>query len=309
MSENQKLTSTDRAKMIRTFYRFGREYPSIWKYVQTSVSFHNFFESTNIFVDKLDFSDIDKVIEWVNVAIGDIDAARKLYKSVNRLALYHLQQGVEKLLKACLIFTGFKTESNVISLNHKPQKFAIEMINDSDIQKAVYDYFPFKGVKKLKKPSADDVRELTELVTTNNKLIALEKGDDIVTGVSLLLGNPNPVTYDPNEIGKLIKDTLEKIVNPSELKKFKKRCDEESIGYDKMIYNGSNFCYITINMSLVLLPLAIGLYPFESTTRYPDELRKLDKRIEEYTAYTAFDTIISQVDKFAEFFKKFLSEG
>lgn len=304
--DKRKLTSSDRAMMVRTFFKFGREYPSIWRFTRTNVSFHNFFESRNIFIDKLDFSDIDKAIDWVYVAMGDIDAARKLYKSVNRLALYHLQQSVEKLLKACLIFTGFKTESNVINLNHKPQKFAIELINDPDIKKTIYDYSPFPKVKKLKKPSDTDVDKLVELVNTNDKLIALEKGDDMIKGVSLLLGTPNPLTYDPNEISELVKEILEKKIDSKELKRFKKSCDEKSIGYNEMIYNGSNFCYIAINMSMILLPLAIGLYPFESTTRYPDELRKLDKNIEEYHAYSAFDTIVSQVDKFAEFFMKFL---
>lgn len=302
------ITPVDRARVIRTFYKFGRKYPQIWKHVRANVSFHDFFESSNIYMDKLDFSDADKVKDWVDFSLADFNAARKLYKTENGLALYHLQQGVEKLLKACLIFTGFKTETNVISLNHKPQKFAIELLNDPSIQKTIYENFPLKKVKKLKKPTDDKLAELTALVTTNDKIKALEDGDNIIEGVSLFLGKPQPILYDPNGIGEITKRVMEKNITPGELKKFIKECDEDSIGYDKMIYNGSNYCYIALNMAVVLLPLAIGLTPFESVTRYPDESRKLDKKFEEYHAYIGFDTILSQVDKFAEFFKKYLNE-
>jgi len=95
--------------------------------VQTRVDFHNLFDCTEVYLHKLNFSDIDRVIEWIDIALLDLSAARKLYKSENGLALYHLQQGIEKLLKATLMFTGFKTESNVITLNHKPQTFLIEL--------------------------------------------------------------------------------------------------------------------------------------------------------------------------------------
>jgi len=300
------LTSVDRAKAIRTFYKFGRKYPQIWKNVQTNVSFHDFFDSANIYMDRLDFSDVDKVKEWIEFSLSDFNAARKLYKSENGIALYHLQQGVEKLLKACLIFTGFKTENNVISLNHKPQKFAIELLNDPSFQKVAYENFPLKKVKKLKKPTDEKIAELTTLITTKDKVKALDDGDNIIEGVSLLLGSPQPILHDPNGIGEITKRVMEKNITHGELKKFIRECNEESIGYDKMIYNGSNYCYIVMNMAVVLLPLAIGLTPFESVTRYPDESRKLTKKFEEYHAYTGFDTILSQVDKFAEFFKKFV---
>jgi len=255
---------------------------------------------------KLDFSDIDKVKDWVDLALLDISAARKLYKSENGLALYHLQQGIEKLLKASLIYTGFKKESTVITLNHKPQNFAIELLNDPDICEVIYNRFPFKRIKKPKKPSKEEMAEIESLVNIDDKIQALDKGDDIVKGISSLLGCPNPLLFEPNELGNLTKEFMEKIVPKKELDKFIEECNASPIKYEEMIYNVSNYCFIAINTALFLLPLNIGMWAFESVPRYPDEYRKMAKKFEDYESHKAFYTIINQVEKFGECFRNYL---
>lgn len=308
MSENKNaITAVDRAKAIRTFYKFGRKYPTIWRQVQAKVSFHDFFDVNEIISDKLDFSDADKVSEWIDLALLDISAARKLYKSEDGLALYHLQQGIEKLLKASLIFTGFKTESNVITLNHKPQQFAVELLNDPDMNKAMFEQFPFKGVKKPKKPSDEKIEKFKSLIISNDKIQALENGDDIVKGVSALLGKPNPILFEPDEFSYMTKTIMEKTVPKKELNKFIEECNESPISYEDMIYHTSNYCFVAINMSLILLPLSTGIWAFQSIPRYPDELRRLDKKFEDYELHKAFYTIINQVEKFGEFFRNYIN--
>jgi hypothetical protein len=145
--ENTQIAPRERAKALQTFFKFGRKYPSMWKFVQTSVSFHNFFDFQEIISKKLDFTDIDKTKDWVDVGLSDLSVSRILYKTHDGIALYHLSQGIEKLMKACLIFTGFKRETNVISMNHKPQAFAIELLNDPEFESAMFNKFPYKRVK------------------------------------------------------------------------------------------------------------------------------------------------------------------
>jgi len=312
MNENNnkknEITPVDRAKAITTFYKFGRKYPTIWRQVQAKISFHDFFDVNEILSNKLDFSDADKVNEWVDLALKDLSAARKLYKSEDGLALYHLQQGIEKLLKASLIFTGFKTESNVITLNHKPQEFAVELLNDPEMSKAMFEQFPFKGVKKPKKPSEEKIKEFKSLIVSNNKIQAIEKGDDIVKGVSSILGKPNPILFEPDEFSFMTKSVMEKTIPKKELKRFIDECNNGPISYDDMIYHTSNFCFVAINMSLILLPLSTGIWAFQSIPRYPDELRQLkDKGFEDYELHKAFYTILNQVEKFGEFFREYMN--
>lgn len=308
--ETTAITPRERAKAIQMFFRFGREYPAIFKQFKAGISFHDFFDFQEIMLKKLDFSDINKVKDWIDLALSDINASVKLYKTEDGLALYHLQQGIEKLMKASLIFTGFKTETNVITLNHKPQEFAIEMLNDPDFDKALFQQFPFKskGIKRPVKPSDEKIKKLKNLITTSDKIQALNTGDGIVEGVTTILDHPHPVLYDPDEFGELTKDMMESIIPKRELTKFINKCNAGSISYDDMVYLASNYCFIAVNMALILLPLSIGTWAFQSVPRYPDELRKLgDRKFEDFEAHKAFYTIINQVQKFGECFKKFLS--
>jgi len=274
--------------------------------VQTRVDFHNLFDCTEVYLHKLNFSDIDRVIEWIDIALLDLSAARKLYKSENGLALYHLQQGIEKLLKATLMFTGFKTESNVITLNHKPQTFLIELLNDPDITQTVYEKFPYKGVKRPVKPSAEQITAIQALVNLQDKILAVDKGDEMVRGVTTFLGRAHPLFFDPQAFGELNEDALERIIPEGELKKFKAEFKQDGMTYEDTVYNFSNYCFIVLNMSLILLPLHIGMWGFESIPRYPDEYRRMTRKFSDYESYKSFYTIINQVETFGECFKKYM---
>ena len=101
---------------------------------------------------------------------------------------------------------------------------------------------------------------------------------------------------------------MEKIIPKKELNKFIKKCDEGSISYDEMVYLASNYMFIAVNMALILLPLSIGTWAFESVPRYPDELWNLgDRKFEDFEAHKGFYTIINQIQKFGECFRKFVS--
>lgn len=301
------ITPVERARVVQTFFKFGRKYPALWRKVQASINFHDFFDVNEIMKRKLDFSDADKVDEWIKLALLDLSAARKLYKGEDGLALYHLQQGIEKLLKACLIFTGLKTESNVITLNHKPQEFAVELLNDPDMKSVMFDKVPFKGVKRPVKPSEKQLEEFKSLIVSNDKIQALETGDNIVIGIASLLGKPNPVLFDPDDFSHLTRTIMEKTVPKKELKKFIKECDEGTVCYEDMIYHGSNYCFVTVNMALILLPLSTGIWAFQSIPRYPDEFRKMERNYEDFELHKAFYTIINQVEKFGECFLSYMN--
>jgi hypothetical protein len=105
----------------------------------------------------------------------------------------------------------------------------------------------------------------------------------------------------------MIKNMMKKIIPQKELKRFIDECNANPISYDDMIFNVSNYCFVTINMSLFLLPLCIGTWAFQSVPRYPDELRKLgDKDFEDFHVHKAFYAILDKVEKFGECFKQYL---
>ena len=140
-----------------------------------------------------------------------------------------------------------------------------------------------------------------------DKIQALNVGDEVVEGVATLIGRPSPLTYSPDQFSEFVKNMMKQIVPPKELKRFINKCNASSVNYDDMMYNGSNYCYVVINMSIFLLPLCIGTWAFQSVPRYPDELRKLgDKGFEEFHAHKAFYAILDKVEKFGECFKEYL---
>ena len=171
--KTQSITSSQRADTLRAFFKFGRKYPHFWGVLQASVSFPDMFETINAFAGKLDFSDQEKVKDWIDMALSDFSASRKLYKAEDGLALYHLQQGIEKLCKATLIFTGFQTETTVISLNHKPHDFISGLLKDPNVSKVVQHHFPIKGVKKPK-IEEKDIDEMKKGLSSRDKQEALD---------------------------------------------------------------------------------------------------------------------------------------
>ena len=101
---------------------------------------------------------------------------------------------------------------------------------------------------------------------------------------------------------------MEKIIPKKELNKFIALCNASKYTYDDMVYNVCNYCSIAVNMSLILLPLSVGTWGFQSITRYPDELRKMDdQKFEDFEAHIGFYTIIDHVQKFGERFKKYIN--
>jgi hypothetical protein len=304
---NVMITPHERAKAIQSFFKFGRKFPGIGQFVKGTIQFHNFFDMQEILLKKLDFTDFEKTIDWINVALDDIAVSRVLYKNKDGLSLYHLSQGIEKLFKACLIFTGFKKEVNVTSMNHKPQKFLIEIFEDEEIGSVMFDKFPIKGVKRPVRPEDKKLEELKSIIRTPDKIEALNKGDEFVKMVSMLLGAPSPLVYEPNEFKEMMKEFMETICPPKELKRFIEECNRGPISYDDILYQVSNYVYISINMAMFLLPLSIGTWAFQSVPRYPDELRKMEgKKFDEYHTHIAFYLIIDKIEKFGEFFKKYV---
>lgn len=307
--ENAVIPAKDRAKSIHTFMKFGRSFPNFQKVVTSTIHFKNLFDMQDVLMKKLDFTDIDKTIEWVDIALADLDIARIVYKSHKGLALYHLSQGIEKLLKACLIYTGFKKEVKVITMNHKPQMFVNELLNDRDFEMLLFEKSPIKGLQLPKKPSDDKLEKLKSVIATKDKVKALNDGDIFVQQIATLIGRPSLLTYSPEEFGNETKKLLEKMIPKKELKRFIGKCNSGKVKYDDMVYEVSNYCYIVFNMVLALIPLSIGTWAFQYIPRYPDEVRLLgEKKFEDYHAYTAFYAIIDKVEKFGECFKEYLEK-
>jgi len=306
-SKTKELTSSDRARAIVSFYKFGRKYPHFWREIQAHISFSNMFDCIQLFSDHLDFSDIDKVKTWIEIALKDLSAARKLYKAEDGLALYHLQQGIEKIFKATLIYTGFKNETSVVALNHKPQEFVVELLEMPAFNELLGEGFPFKGIKRPKKPTKEEIKIVKNELTSKNKEVALDQGDSHIKFISHLLVTPNPILYNPKKIGDMVLDTLEKLIPPKELRRFSKEIATKDLSFEDIIYYVSNDFFILINMTLILLPLSTGIWAFESVPRYPDEMRLMKKDFQEYELHKAFYLIISHVEKFGEFFLKYVS--
>jgi hypothetical protein len=299
------LTPSDRANSLRAFFLFGRKYPHFWGFMQANVSIPDMFESVNVFSDILDFSDQEKVKDWINMALSDFSAARKLYKAEDGLALYHLQQGIEKLFKATLIFTGFRTEATVVSLNHRPHEFVFDLLEDPKVMNVLDQNYPFK---RLKRPKIKDqsIVELKKGLLSTNKEMAMEKGDNVVKVVTNILGKPNPIIFDPNSIGDVSLKAINEIIPKKELNKFKKEIIIKNAPFEDVVYGISNDFFILVNMTLILLPLSVGAWTFGSVPRYPDEMRLLKRDIREYELHKAFYTVLNHVEKFGEFFYNYV---
>lgn len=310
VKENSKkikaLAPSDRAKSLRAFFLFGRKYTHSWGFIQANISIPDLFESVNVFSDVLDFSDQEKTEDWIRMAQDDISAARKLYKSEDGLALYHLQQGIEKLFKATLIYTGLRTEATVVSLNHRPHEFVVNLLEDPKVMSVLDKNYPFKRMKKPKIKEGSIV-ELKKGLLSTNKEMALEQGDYVVKFVSNILGKPNPIIYDPNGIGEIALKAIDEIIPPKELKRLKTEIAIKNVPFEDVVFGISNDFYILVNMTLILLPLSVGSWAFGSVPRYPDEMRLLKKDIREYELHKAFYTVLNHVDKFSDFFMNYVS--
>jgi|GEM_PF-6398218 len=304
--KNIELSPSDRANSLRAFFLLGRKYPHLWGFIQASVSIPDLFESINVFSNVLNFSDQEKTKDWIRMAQDDISAARKLYKAEDGLALYHLQQGIEKLFKATLIYTGLRTEATVVSLNHRPHEFVVNLLEDPKVINALDKNYPFKRIKKPK-IKEDSIIELKKGLLSTNKEIALEQGDYVVKFVSNILGRPNPLIFEPSSIGNMALQAIDEIIPPKELKRLKTEIAIKKVPFEDVVFGISNDFFILVNMTLILLPLSIGAWAFGSVPRYPDEMRLLKKDIREYELHKAFYTVLNHVDKFSDFFINYIS--
>jgi len=248
---------------------------------------------------------VDILMEYSCKNFNDIS----LTLSENKIIIIPFSQGIEKLLKACLIYTGFKKEVNVIAMNHKPQMFVNELLDDKDFEMLMFEKPAFKGLKLPKKPSDRELDELKSIIATKDKVQALNEGDKFVEQIAALIGVPSPLTYSPEDFGNETIKLMESLIPEKELNRFIDKCNAGPIKFDDMVYEVSNYSYIVINMVFALIPLSIGTWAFQFIPRYPDEVRLLgEKEFEDYHAYTAFYAILDKVEKFGECFKEFLKK-
>ena len=304
------IRSVSRTKLMIDLIRWGRKYPHFWRLLSKSINFKYLFDSLDIlFEDVLDYGDEDKVQEWVDLAKDDLSATIKLKGSEQGLALYHLQQCVEKLLKATLIYFGFKTETEIIKYNHKPEKFLIDLIKDNSMKTVLYEKYPFTHIKKPPKVDYEKFDKLEEFIKSNDKTKALDEGDVFVKIVTNLLQKSQPYLVDPDNWKIQMMELYREKLPKKERKRYSSSLETMGTSIDEMFDTIGHSFWVLTSFVLILLPLSIGIWGFESVTRYPDEKRKISKSFDEYESCKNILLIVTHLDRFIQVFEKVISEN
>ena len=256
-----------------------RPYPAIKKFLSSEVNLHNFLSVVFEISKSLKPEEKSKVDEWIKFAEDDLFAYEMLYGAKRYgLALYHLQQTVEKLVKANAIFFGIKKEKDLYKYQHSPAKFFVEFL-ESELIKKIRENNPLNvkiellehnKIELLKKLAEDRLRKDDDMKAIKEILEMDEKGLPSYIKFLNSISFPLLSVEGTEELSECVKKKISK--SPKELRgeirKIGKRIDIEKVTENAIIQ-----IQHAIGISLLLAPLSFLTPIFESVGRYPDEKR------------------------------------
>ena len=256
---------------------FLRPFPTYKKSIFQEIDFHNLFdmaESISPAAQQLQSKDKGKIKEWIEFAKDDLSACGILYEAEKYgLSLYHLQQTVEKLVKANAIFLGLKEERELYKFGHNPAEFFIELLKQPIVKK-IMSTNPLKSLKMdpLKDKEMDMLENLTKAgdYETKKEIINLNiDGEDM----SPLMCCLPSLSHFFSEEGK--EELLQKaagVIDGKFPRKETKKLEKKGAKIDSRM----PILLIQYDIGFVFLLLFSALtYPFESAGRYPDEKQKV----------------------------------
>ena len=86
--------------------------------------------------------------KFISNAEKDLESCRILYrKGVYSLALYHLQQAIEKTTKAWVLYLGVISEDELRKIGHKTPRAFLKLLDQSEIGKMTYSLVQISNVK------------------------------------------------------------------------------------------------------------------------------------------------------------------
>lgn len=281
-----------------------RPYPAIKKFLSSEVNLHNFLSVVFEISKSLKPEEKSKVEEWIKFAEDDLFAYETLYGAKRYgLALYHLQQTVEKLVKANAIFFGIKEEKDLYKYQHNPDRFFVKFL-ESELIKKIRENNPLNvkieplepdKIELLKKLAEarlrkdDDMKAIKEILEMDEK--RLPSYIKHLNSISFpLLSVEGIEELSKLEIGKSSKQL------GGEIRKIGKRIDIEK-ETENMIIRMQH----AVGISLLLAPLSVLTPIFESVGRYPDEKRifteDYGKDYEDINLLKYSDDLISMLKK------------
>jgi len=304
-------TARDRARFTLRLLRELRQYPAIKKDFMDKIDYKNLLDAISKYPPYLEPENKDTVNDWVKSAEGDLVAYRLLYDKEAGLALYHLQQMVEKLTKANAIFLGINKEEELTKYSHDSAKFFVDFI-ESDIAEEILKNNPIKHPKFKTYISPSDLELLKNLSRARksrnqkvtNKIIEMDQDlpqvITILTGASLIFSEEGRV-----ELRKI----WEKQVNRN--KQLEKEIEKliKKTGNEKLIDSAIIFTQYNAGLYYLLYPFAFITPAFEGAGRYPDEKKKMFKDIdyENLNLIKYADNIIMLFGKYIKTLKDYLA--
>jgi hypothetical protein len=296
-----KFDASFRAKFLLQLLKYLRPYAQHKKLFLKSINMHNLYDSIEIFFQIGDFEDANKALDWLQIAEEDLKAAKILYYGKHTpQALYHLQQCVEKLLKATLLHCGFRNEEQVKNLNHRPQNFLLTLLEDEKIKIMLGEKYPFTHIKLPGKYDENKLKKLKHNI--NDKNIMIKEQDIFIKFLIKNIEDGPPLMKSSTKWYDAIMEGYEKI-NPSERKKLNSSLKKSGFDFDVEVKRTGTMFWIFINFIYILFPLSITCWVFESITRYPDERRNIDFDLEDLELVQNFEIISGKLTEYLEICK------
>ena len=287
------LTSKIRFNLFSLLLKFKRTFPAHANIILKSIGLSNLLDSMEKLSPLFPHSaDKNIVKEWIEFSKEDLNASRRLYGAEDGLSLYHLQQGVEKLSKATLIFIGMN-ERKIAGYKHKPEKFVVDILELEGLREIITDKFPFKHIKRPKF-NEEKIEKLKNSLKSGNKSKVLEDSELAVKLVLEIASRIGDSKEFKKKISKMYNDDLPK----GERRKLANFLSSYNLNMEKVFDIMGEICWILASFLLVIILLLMHIWPFESITRYPDEKRNIKKEFNEFMLYKHFNEILTFLESY-----------
>ena len=240
------------------------------------------------------------------MALQDFESVKILYQSkIYSLAVYHLQQAVEKYVKAyVLAFFGLSKKEMKGYVGHDSPKAFIRLL---DRYKRSLELF-LKSIQKIGgldtqflKISDEDIRKLVRIVNMSRKQIAEMDSNQIKGIINATI--KIKIALENKEIKNQILGLLSKLKN--EASEIKSSDPSEKFILEKLIdsvdrvLNNLETLLKLSSTFLVLYMLSIITYPHATFARYPNKTLPPEKYDENLGIVQYFNEIVKLLDEVA----------
>lgn len=254
--------------------------------------------------------DISFMTSLFDCAVRDLDAAKRLYNSsgISPLAIYHLQQSVEKLTKFYGLYSGkirkedlynqggkFEEENiKKDSIGHQSPKMFIMMLKEKNLQKRI---MVLLRVNNQEKDLSKIVKQMNKITKKDYKIARTTKSQikDIINFFDSI---HRRVRASKNNLkSKLIKFKIS-FLRDSKGKVSDKEYAILEKGFSKIDSLGTGILDIPTNF-LFLWYLSLLTYPHFNWTRYPHE-KKNQLNPNDYTVGLGIVDVFNEITKIIE---------